>query len=88
MTESAPATQQAITTASRNLNVSCPWGQLLVGGGFPLDQRRAPTPMEVHLLAMEDNGPSWLASYHSLELLPSYQADGLRRICVALLATI
>jgi hypothetical protein len=85
MTESAPATQQAITTASGNLNVSCPSGQLLVGGGFALDHAGA----NAYGSTLAGNGKQWTVSASFLPFAGASPAinQTAYAVCVALLAT-
>jgi hypothetical protein len=55
---SLPTTSQPITTTSGDLSVSCPAGQLLVGGGFTLDQVGA----NVYASTLSADGSQWTVS--------------------------
>lgn len=55
---SIPTTAQPITTTSGDLNVSCPAGQLLVGGGFALDHVGA----NVYGSSLSADGSEWTVS--------------------------
>jgi hypothetical protein len=55
---SIPTAAQPITTTSGDLNVSCPAGQLLVGGGFALEHAGA----NVYGSTLSADGSQWTVS--------------------------
>jgi hypothetical protein len=77
---SIPTTSQPITTTSGDLSVSCPAGQLLVGGGFALDHVGA----NVYGSALSADGSKWTvsATYFPFAGTPPAVTETAYAVCV------